>query len=277
MVQGIYDCARFKRTPSKRKPKKDWIITPNTHEPIVDDETWNYVQRCLDTRKRVMRSNELQLFAGIIKCADCGYALSYAKRYGTEYYSCGLYRRRGREYCTSHYIKKQVLMQIVLDDIHKYARLAQEDEEGFAQQLAALNDGKENRQLQGPATELKTAEARTAELDRIIKGLYEDSITGKITDKRFRKLSMEYEAEQTEIEKQIENLTAQIEQMRRNKRDTTAWLEIIKNYADLKELDRIVLGELIDKITVGETQVINGTKHVEITIYYRFIGAIHLK
>lgn len=143
MVQGVYDCARFKRTPSRRKPSEDWIVTPNTHEPIVGDDLWFYVQKCLDTRKRVQRNGEPQLFNGFIKCADCGYALACASRYGTEYYSCGLYRRKGAEKCTQHYINKKVLIEAVLDDIRKNARLAQEDEDGLAAQLAALNGDRE--------------------------------------------------------------------------------------------------------------------------------------
>ena len=122
MVQGVYGCARFKCIPSKRKPSDEWIITPNTHEAIINDELWYYVQKSLDTRKRVQRSGEPQLFAGFIKCADCGYALAYARRFGTEYYSCGLYRRKGIERCTQHYINKQVLIEAVLGDIRKHAQ-----------------------------------------------------------------------------------------------------------------------------------------------------------
>jgi hypothetical protein len=76
MVQGTHECSRFKRTPTKRKPSDEWFITPNTHDPIINDELWQYVQKCLNTRKRVQRNGEPQLFNGFIKCADCGYALS---------------------------------------------------------------------------------------------------------------------------------------------------------------------------------------------------------
>lgn len=97
MVQGIYDCSRFKRAPSKRKSPEEWYITPNTHEPIVDIETWEHVQTCISSRKRVTKSNEIQLFAGFLKCEDCGHALSYAFCQGIPQYTCGYYRRYGRE------------------------------------------------------------------------------------------------------------------------------------------------------------------------------------
>ena len=276
MVQGVYNCSKFKRTPSKRKPREEWFITPNTHEAIIDDALWYYVQKCLDSRKRVQRNGEPQLFNGFIKCAECGYALAIARRFGTEYYSCGLYRRKGIEKCTQHYINKQALIKVVLDDIRKHAQMAVEDTDRMAAKLAAQLDGKEEQQQKALITGLKTAEDRYAELDRIMEQLYEDKIAGSLSDTRFRKLSDKYEAEQSAIEKQIQEQKSDVEHLKANRRDATAWLELIKNYTDIKELDRIVLGELVEKITVGEAQVIDGVKNVEITIYYRFVGVVNL-
>lgn len=276
MVQGIYDCARFKRIPSKRKPVEEWIITPNTHQPIVNDELWHYVQKCLDTRKRVVGSGEMQLFAGFIRCADCGYALAYTRRWGTEYYSCGLYRRKGLTHCTQHYINKQVLAEVVLDDIRRYAKMALDDADVLAQKLAAANDNKEEQQLFSLSAELKTSEARFSELDRIMEEVYEDKVAGNLNDTRFLKLSDKYESEQKSLEKKIEEIKAEIERLSANRQDASAWLELIKNYADIQELDRIVLGELVEKITVGEAQIIDGVKNIDITIYYRFVGAVRL-
>lgn len=276
MVQGVYDVARFHRTPSKRKPSDEWFITPNTHEAIINDEPWYYVQNCLNTRKRVQRNGEPQLFNGFIKCADCGYALSCASRYGTEYYSCGLYRRKGIEKCTQHYINKKTLIQVVLDDIRKNARLVAEDTDRLASKLAAQNSDKEEQHIQSLSTEMKAAEARCAELDRIMEQLYEDKVAGGLTDSRFRKLADKYEAEQVAKEKAITERRTEIDRLSANRKDASAWLELIRNYADIQQLDRVVLGELIEKITVGEAQVIDGVKHMEITIYYRFVGAVNL-
>ena len=276
MVQGTHNCSRFKRTPTKKNSVEEWFITPNMHEPIINDELWHYVQKCLDTRRRVQRNGEPQLFSGFIKCADCGYALAYAKRYGTEYYSCGLYRRKGITRCTQHYINKKVLIEIVLEDIRKHAKLAAEDADKLAAKLAAQNDNSENMQLQALSDELNTAKARDAELDRIIEQLYEDKVSDKLSLGRFQKMSVKYETEQSLLEKKIEVLNADTERLRAAKKDISAWLELIKEHSDIQELDRIVLGELIEKVTVGEAQVIDGVKHVEVTIYYRFVGAVSL-
>lgn len=275
MVQGIYECSRFKRVPSKRKSPEEWYITPNTHEPIVDFETWEHVQTCIASRKRITKSSEIQLFAGFLKCEDCGHALSYAYCQGIPQYTCGHYRRFGREACSCHYIRKDTLELVVLDDIRRYARLAQDNEESLAEQLSVLNGSQEEKRIQTMNTELKNAQDRYVELDRIMKRLYEDSVAGRITDSRFQKLSAEYEAEQAELGKQIENSKNELESIRQNKQDSSAWLSLIKDYADIRRLDRIVLSELIDKITVGESKIVDGEKHVDVTIYYRFIGAIH--
>jgi DNA invertase Pin-like site-specific DNA recombinase len=276
MVQGVYETSLFNRTPTKRKPRDERIIVPNTHEPIINDELWYYVQKCLDTRKRVMKSGVAQLFAGFVRCPDCGYALAYATRFGTEYYSCSRYRRHGIEHCTQHYINKQVLIGAVLDDIRRYAQMALDDAEGFALKLAEQNGDREEKQVQALSGKVKAAEARYAELDRIIEQLYEDKVAGNLSDARFGKLIGKYEAEQTALEKRVEEIKSEVERLKVNKRDASAWLELIKNYADIRELDRVVLGELVEKITVGEAQVIDGVKNIEITIYYRFVGPVRL-
>jgi len=182
------------------------LLTPNTHEPIINDELWHYVQNCLDTRKRVQRNGEPQLFNGFIKCADCGYALACASRYGTEYYSCGLYRRKGLEHCTQHYINKKVLIEVVLDDIRKHASLAVEDADGLAAKLAAINGDSEEKQIQVLSDKLEAAESRYAEIDRVMEQLYEDKVAARLTEGRFQKLSAKYESEQSVVEKKIEVL-----------------------------------------------------------------------
>jgi chromosome segregation ATPase len=222
----------------------------------------------------VQRSGEPQLFNGFIKCPDCGYALSCGGSRGIEFYSCGLYRRKGTKYCSQHYINKKVLIAAVLDDIRKHAKLAESDATELVAKLAADNGDSEERQIQSLTDELNSTKARYAELDRIMEELYEDKIAGRLTNGRFQKLSAKYESEQPLVEKKLEVLNAEIEQLSANKRDVSAWIEKIRKYTNIQELDRIVLGELVEKITVGEAQVIDGIKHQGITIYYRFVGAV---
>ena len=274
MVQGVYDCSRFKRTPNKRKSADEWIITPDTHEPIVSVELWEHAQTCLSSRKKVMKSKEVQLFAGFVKCADCGHALGYAYCQGIEQYTCGEYRRHGRTACTCHYIRKDTLEQVVLNDIRKYAVLANDNGNELSEHILSMNDEKDESQLNLLRKELASCQSRTEEINKIVKRLYEDNVCEKLSDERFSDLFAEYELEQLGIKKRIEEIQDTIQLLEENRKDSTAWTELIQNYSEIRELDRIVLSELIDKITVSETMIVDGEKTVDITIYYRFVGAI---
>ncbi len=274
MVQGVYECSRFKRTPTKRKPPEEWIITPNMHEPLVDVETWEYIQKCIDGRFRPIKSKEIQLFAGFIKCADCGYALGYSASHGVESYSCGQYRRHGSKFCSCHYIRKDTLEEIVLNDINRHVNLVKDKNTELATILSMQTDSKDKQKLKELNSELETLKSRYTELNAIIKRLYEDNVTGRITDERFDFLINEYEKEQTEVKQKIEDAERSIKDIENSKVDLTAWIELIQKYTHIDKLDRTILGELIDKITVGETKTIDNKKSVDITIYYKFIGAI---
>jgi oligoendopeptidase F len=152
--------------------------------------------------------------------------------------------------------------------------MASKDEDGLAALLHSMSGEKEERQIQTLKAELATAQTRSLELDKIVKKLFEQSVSGAITDSRFQKLSGDYETEQTSHEKRIGEIQSELDTIQQNRLDSSAWLEVIREYADIRELDRIVLSELIDKITVGEARMENGEKVIDVTIYYRFIGAV---
>jgi len=273
-VQGIYDCARFKRTPTKRKPQDEWIITPETHESLVNQETWEYVQKMIDARNRPIKSNVIQLFAGFVKCEDCGSALGYAYSQGIEQYTCGAYRRHGRKYCSCHYIRKDVLEHVVIDDIRKYSKLAKNKADELTQQLHEQNGDKDASYINTLTSELETLHARDAELNGIMKRLYEDSVLGKLSDDRFNTFLAEYEKEQSDVRTKINATKQKIGEVKANQRDTDSWIKLIRNYTMIKKLDRTVLSELVDKIVVGEAREVDGIKTTDISIYYRFVGAV---
>jgi len=276
-VQGMMEYARFGRTPPKIKPKEEWIITPNTHEPLVDVETWEFAQKLIDSRLHPTRSKEVHMFAGLLKCEDCGYTLGYSTqkdKSGDAYYCCGQYRRHGKKFCTNHYIRKDTLEQVVLDDILEYSRLAEWKADELTEQLLKQNGDKDEKEMKILTTDLKKLNARYTELDVIMKRLYEDNVTGKLTDDRFNKFLTDYEAEQSGIYMKIENAEQEIERIKANKKDTDSFVKLIRNYTTIKGLDRTVLVELIDKIVIGQSKTIDGHKTMDITIYYRFIGAI---
>ena len=275
MVQGIYDCPRFKRTPPKRRPKEEWIITPGTHEPLVDKETWEFVQRRIAARHRPKKNNVMQPFAGFLKCEDCGRAVTYSKSRWGENYSCGAYRQHGRRLCTSHYIRKDVLEQVVLDDIRKYAKLAKHEGDKLTQQVRKQRGEKDANQIKALTSELKKLSDRKVELERILKRLYEDRVNGDVPDDLFCQFLAEYRQEQSDVQIKIADAEQKISEIKASQRDTDSWVKLIQNYTRIKKLDRTILCELVDKITVGEAQVVDGNRLTDVTIYYRFVGAVN--
>ena len=273
-IQNVVECARFKKTPTKRRKKEEWIITPNTHEPLVDADTFELVQKFIDARHRPLKSNIIQLFAGFVKCEDCGYALGYAYSQNIEQYTCGQYRRHGNKFCTCHYIRKDVLEKVVLDDIRKYSKLAKHETNKLTQHIHEQNGDKDDTQIKALSSELERLTDRLTELDRILKRLYEDNINGKINDTMFNKFLVDYEKEQSDVQAKISQTEQQIKEIQSSQRDTNSWIKLIQNYTRIKKLDRTVLSELVDKITVGEAKIVDGNKVTDVTIYYRFVGAV---
>ena len=275
-IQGKWECVRFKGRTNKRKPQEEWIVTPNTHEPLIDVDTWEVVQKLISARVLKCTENRRapQIFAGLVKCKDCGYGLGFATNYNIEHYSCGNYRRYGRNACTMHYIRKDLLEQVVLDDIRKYAKLAKDKSDELIKQIQEQNGNKDANEIKALTADLSKLNARYAELDGILKKLYEDNISGRLTDERFNKFLTDYEAEQFDIQTKIENIEQEIRDIKSNQKDTDSWVKLIREYTKIKKLDRTILTELVDKIVIGEAKEIDGEQTRDITIYYRFVGAV---
>ena len=274
MVQGTYENSKFNKGSAKRRPKDEWIIVPNTHEPLVDAETWEYVQKSISARKHPVKNSTIQLFAGFLKCEDCGLSLGYSMRYNIEYYMCSTYRRHGLKCCSGHYIRKDVLEQVVLDDIRKYSMLAKDKTDALIKQLLSQNGDKDAGKIKAMKAELEKQSSRDAELDMIMKRLYEDHVSGKLSEERFDKFLADYEKEQADTRLKIADTEKTIKEVKANQIDADSWIKRIRNYTTITELDRTVLCELVDKITIGEAKEVDGQKTIAVTIYYRFIGAV---
>jgi len=232
------------------------------------------VQKKISARHRPTKRKGIQLFAGLLKCEDCGKFMGYSNTHGSEYYSCSSYRRHGKDFCTIHYIRKDVLEQVVLDDIRKYSKLAKNEADNLTRQIREQNGDKDAKQIKALTAEIKKLSERNSELDRILKRLYEDRVNDKISDEMFYKFLADYEKEQSEVQKKIADTEQQITNTKANQKDTDSWIKLIQNYTNIKKLDRIILGELVDKIAIGQSKEIDGHKVTDVTIYYRFVGAV---
>lgn len=280
----VYGKQRVKIMSTSKKikaPEEDWVITYNTHEPLVSQETWDLVQSMLKSRKRETRTGEIQIFSGLLSCSDCGSALTYAgKQKGSirkGEYSCWFYKTHGKEYCSSHYITYDNLYNIVIEDIRKNARLAERYEDRYLRQLLDADTVKQKKQLEKDKKEIEATKLRIADLDTIIKKLYEDNVLGKITDKRFASLSGDYEKEQQELSEKLEALTEKVRTARDNADKAQHFLGFIRKYTALDELNAKILNELIDKIVVHHKTVNEAGERVQkIEIFYKFVGLLQV-
>lgn len=263
------------------KPE-DWPVVKGTHEPIIDQESFDLVQKLITSR----RSNETRwgenIFVGLLKCADCGYMMRRNPAHRTKKenplanvgFTCNRYALFGKEYCTSHWLEARDLYDAVLSDIRMHARMAVKDGDMLARRII------ERKRLQHKADslelsrDLKKAKGRLAELDGLFQKLYEDRASGNVSERNYRMLSSKYEEEQQELEKQIGASEQSVKNAEQAANDVHSWVTTIQQYIDTMELSAPMLHQLIEKITVGERVRENGEQTQAITIYYKFVGNI---
>jgi hypothetical protein len=182
----------YKVKSSVLNPEEKQMVFENTHEPIIDSDTWQRVQELRRQRKRPNRFDEVGLFSGLLFCADCGSVL-YQQRYQTDKrkqdcYICGSYKKRTGD-CTAHFIRTDLLTAGVTDNLRKVTAYAEKHEKQFVKLLIEQNEDGGKRRSAAKKKELEAAEKRISELSAIFKRLYEDSVSGKISDERFMELS----------------------------------------------------------------------------------------
>lgn len=254
----------------------DWAIIENTQEPVIEASVFWTVQNIRQGRQRHTKSGDLNIFSGLLYCADCGSKMyrqtNSSNMKGRYFYACALYKseRRVRE-CTVHYITSQALEEVVLRNLREAITYVSQYEGDFIREMEDYDLRVQDMELARKKDALTLAENRIAELDSIIKRLYEDNVSGKLTDERFIKLSSDYEREQSELTATVATLRKAIGQREQRKNDVKSFITATKKYTDLQELDAPVLRELIERIYISERD--KETKTQEIRIVYNFIGA----
>ena len=287
MVQNKTGHISYKNHKQVPKPKEEWIKVENTHEPIVTQELWDFVQT-MESRPGKTRSGKdgkIALFGGIAKCMDCGGAMRFCTDYRkhkdgkpSEYkaYHCNRYMSGGYEACSPHYINQKVLVDLVIIDIRTKAAYAMNDPEGLKDQILAKRKAAGIEKTKAMQNSLKALEKRLSELDKLVSAAYEDKVMGRIPEDICVKLLKQYEAERAEKLEAKQDLTAKLEESAADVKSVDDWLDIIKDYTKLEELDRPTLVRLINKIEVGEKTVVNGITERTINIYYNFVGYVEL-
>lgn len=237
--------------------------------------SWDTVQRIRQHRRRNQKQDEPGLFSGMLYCADCG-SLLYLSRGVTvsreqERYCCSNYRKR-TDSCSMHYIRAVVLEELILDNLKQTVKFATEHENEFAQCIMKRTLAKQQEGVKTLQKMLAAKEHRIKELDGIIKKLYEDNFSGKLSDERYMIFSREYEDEQHTLKSEVEELKSQIEEQTSKVVNINSFLTVAKKYTSFETLTPGMLHELIEKIVVHEGDKSSGHRIQKIDIYYSFVG-----
>lgn len=272
------------------------VVFTDTHEAIIDRKTWYMVQELRKTKRRINTEGESNPFVGKIFCADCGGKMHYrneGKRAGRKWrglpdgsvrttpacYNCGNYNNshdQSGKVCCSHNIQAKVIDQFVLETIQYACKSVRMDERAFVESIRSALEIREQSEAKKLKAALKHQEKRYAELDILLKKVYEDNALGRLPDKRYEMLSAGYEKEQAELEQSIKACREQLTQYDEDTDRTEEFLALVHKYTDITELTPVIINEFVDKILVHKAEKIDGERVMEIEIYLNFIGKVEL-
>lgn len=261
-----------------RKPKSEWLKNENTHEPIISKDEFIRIQDIISTRRRKTKDSQPQIFAGLVKCADCGWSMRFSTNNRTKnpysYFSCSRYSQMGKIFCSIHYIRYDMLYEYVLSRIRYWANEAKKDEDKLLSFLIKDENKNFASSKQKAMLDIKNSEKRLKELDTLFVNLYEDKMKGKINNRNFNMLTVKYQQEQDELNELIETLSAKFQEEKEDISNKKKWITLIKQYTEPQELTAPLLNALIEKILIHKSIETEDGKKQEIEIFYRFIGKI---
>ena len=252
----------FKVKKQIRLPKEEWLIFENTHEAIIDRETFDIVQRIRDGRRRVTPMGEMPILSGMVFCADCGKKLYQVRGRNLpqkEYMVCSTYRKiKGG--CSSHQIRNEVLERLLLDGIQTVTAYAREHEADFVELITQKSQTELDKSLRDGKRELEQAQARIRKLDDIIQRLYEDNLEGKVSDERFARMTANYEEEQKGLESRVAELKKLLAAEKDRSVNVDHFLTLVRKYTDVQELTAEIVREFVEKVYVHQAERIDGQK-----------------
>ena len=273
-------CNRYTKLSYKSKkiielPESEWIITKNTQEPIIDEETWQTARKIRQKGRRSRQDRDKGPLNGFLFCKDCGSKLYFhyapkLKRPG--FYNCGRYQMY--QDCTLHYIRMYVVEEIVLEQVRRVCRMAQADEEEFARMVRKRMDSQEETEQRKREHALTETQLRLAEIDHIIDQLYEDKVAGTLSAERFSRMLSRYEEEQLQLAEKNEELRNAVNKARKESGAVDQFLRVVRETTCPDVLTPELVGNLIDRVEVGETYMEGDVKKQDIRILFNFIGEV---
>ena len=273
----------FKKKKRIPKPKEEWMVFKDVHEPIIDRETFEQVQkRNVSTRRRQPKPQNAikSIFSDMLYCADCGSKLWFhtnTKNPNIHFFSCSNYVNDYRGTCqTRHYVRADAIEEVVTYELQRLADYLKYDQEGFAELLAEKTNKDMLDEQKNAKTQIDQSLARINKIDVLYERLYEDNVSGKVTDSFYMELSHKYENEKEELKKKIFNLKIQLDELNKKVFHKEMFLSAIEKFMEMKTITAPLIRELIDHIEVHETQGEGKYKTQRIVIFYRFVGYIEI-
>ena len=277
----------YKDKKAVKIPQEEWLIFENTHEAIVDKETWELAQKLRKTPRRIDTWGEANPLTGLLYCADCG-AKMYNHRskggtentpYPSDFFDCSTYTLAHQKHdtaCCGHYISTKALRSLILETVRAAATYAISNQEEFAAKVRAASELRQKEAAKDTKRRLNRDRKRIDELDNIIKKLYESFAVGRITDERFDTLLVEYEAEQKELQASVKADEERLSSFEEDTARVEQFMELARKYTDFSELTTPMINEFIEKIIIHAPEKLDGDRIQEIEIYLKFIGHFEL-
>ena len=281
------DILNFKTYSKSYKNKKridndreNWVVFQDVHEAIIERAVYEQVQQKRGKiRKRRTNNGEHNMFSGLLVCADCGSNLHFHFNQGNpeiKYFNCSNYKGN-RGTCTStHYVRVDFLEEVVLGEIRRLTKFASLYEDEFVKAVIGHSQQAEQTDRKLKEKELKTLLARDEELDGLFERIYEDNVSGKLSDDRFAKMSRRYEDEQKELSEKIKKLRSEIEKQSSRSMTTDMFIGLVRKYTRARKLTSRMLNELIEKIEVFNAEKIDGVWEQRLRIHYNCVGTIEI-
>lgn len=281
------DVINFKTYSKSYKNKKrlandeeNWAVFKDVHEPIVDRAIWEKIQQKRGkVRKRVTNEGEKNMFSGLLVCADCGHNLHYHFNQGNpdiKYFNCSNYKGNRGTCNATHYIRVDFLEQVVLGEIRRLTRFASKFETEFVKAVMGHSQQAVINGLNSKQRELNSLITRDKELDGLFERMYEDNVSGKISDERFQRMTKRYEEEQRELLERIKALKAELEKSSSQSMTTDMFIATVRKYTRARKLTPRMLNELVERIEVYHAEKVNGVQVQKIRIHYNCVGSIEI-
>ena len=270
----------YKNKKRLENDRENLVIFKDVHEPIIERAIFEQVQQKRGKiRKRRTHEGERNMFSGLLVCADCGHNLHFHFNQGNpdiKYFNCSNYKGN-RGSCTStHYVRVDFLEQVVLGEIRRLTKFASQFEDEFVKAVIGHSQQAEATDRKLKEKELKALQARDEELDGLFERIYEDNVSGKLSDDRFARMSRRYEEEQKELAEKIKALRAEIDKQSSQSMTTDMFISLVRKYTRARKLTPRMLNELIEKIEVFNAEKIDGVWEQRLRIHYNCVGVIEI-